>query len=119
MNLETQFAKFWEFYPRKVGKIAAKRKYLQAFKVLSRHLGRNGAVAKLQEAVEAYGESWAGNRGTFTPHCSRWLHEGRYDDDRREWRDPEERKREHDEHVKSATTDAYWKNFHKRHGGAE
>lgn len=73
------FDKFWQFYPRKIGKRAA----LKAFSRLDAE-EQSAAV----EMAEAFGEAMqhvlASNR-CFIPHPSTWLNQGRWDDDPAEW----------------------------------
>jgi DNA-binding Lrp family transcriptional regulator len=67
----------WELYPRKVGKKAGLKAIAKALKTTP--------FETLREATEAFGKSPKG-RGEFCPHPSTWFNEGRWEDDRRNWR---------------------------------
>lgn len=71
---EEQFNQFWEVYPRKVGKQAA-RKAFDKVPV--------SVWPKLVPAVEAQKRSyqWTREGGQFVPHPATWLNQGRWDDD--------------------------------------
>ena len=71
---EEQFNQFWEVYPRKVGKQAA-RKAFDKIPV--------SVWPKLVPAVEAQKRSfqWTREGGQFVPHPATWLNQGRWDDD--------------------------------------
>lgn len=71
---EEQFNQFWEVYPRKVGKQAARK----AFDKLPASV-----LPKLVPAVEAQKKSyqWTRDGGQYVPHPATWLNQGRWDDD--------------------------------------
>lgn len=77
------FAAWWEAYPRKVAKEAARKAYAAAVGRImgDDHQDRGAAVAKLLEAVGAFADSKQG-RGElkFIPYPATWLNAGRYDD---------------------------------------
>jgi hypothetical protein len=70
------FDDFWEAYPKKVGKTAAKRKW--------DHLKPDmNLKAKILRAVYAQKKSdqWAKDGGQFIPHPATWLNQGRWEDE--------------------------------------
>lgn len=79
----SEFDLFWQAYPRKVGKTAAKK----AFLAISR---RNPAtfppllVSKATQYAEAV-KRWPPGEERFIPHPATWLNQGRYDDDPKTW----------------------------------
>ncbi len=86
------FEAWWAAYPRKVGK----RKAFAAWKIavveIARQFEPDGgrhdkAVALLLETTEQFADSPKGNAGSYTPHPTTWLNQGRYDDDPAEWED--------------------------------
>lgn len=81
------FERFFETYPRQVGKDAAHRAWRNAIQRLQvqRVQDRTDVCEFLQQRAKVYADSPAGNRGQFTPHPSTWLNEGRYLDDDSEW----------------------------------
>ena len=66
------FDRWWQVYPRKVGKGAAEKAYLVACRVVP--------PDKLLVATEAYAASRADEDPQFTPHPATWLRRGSYDD---------------------------------------
>ncbi len=80
------FETWWLVYPVKVKKWATYKAWMQARDGLALHPGcsRPEAVARLQNAVEAFSASVVG-RSDRCPHPTTWLNQGRYDDDRSEW----------------------------------
>lgn len=91
------FKAFWEAVPNKTGKAAAEKAYAKAVRMLSfldtgDHPGAGKPHVFLCERMKAFAASPIG-RGDkqFIPHPSKWLNEGRYDDDPTTWnrrRDP-------------------------------
>jgi len=86
------FETWWSVYPRKVGK----RKAFAAWKIAVGELsGRFLHVEKsnqhaadyLTELTATFADSPKGNAGSYTPHPTTWLNQGRYDDDPAEWQD--------------------------------
>jgi hypothetical protein len=77
-------------YPRKVAKIAALRAIERAHRLLSERMLPKEAEKLLMDAVTEFAQSDAGQRGQFTPHCSTFMNQGRYHDDRSEWYDAKE-----------------------------
>ena len=71
---EDVFAQFWEVYPRKVGKQAA-RKAFDKVPV--------SVYQKLVPAVEAqkFGYQWTKEDGRYIPNPATWLNQGRWDDE--------------------------------------
>jgi uncharacterized protein YdaU (DUF1376 family) len=67
------FDLFYETYPRKIGKEAARKSYARAILKI--------APAELQKAAETYRRLRTGQDDKFTPHPATWLNQGRWDDD--------------------------------------
>ena len=72
---ETAFAHFWQIYPRKVGKKAARKAWDKA--------KDKPPLEKLLESVEAHKatEQWQEGGGRFVPHPATWLNQGRWEDE--------------------------------------
>ena len=70
-EMESEFDKWWEIYPRKVGKKEAKRKFVIAL--------RKVKLKKLMSATRKYAELQ--NDIQFTAYPSTWLYQERWDDD--------------------------------------
>lgn len=68
------FEDFWNAYPRKIGKLAAKRAYDRSLK----HASPEEIAAGLAAFVEA--APWDGNL-RFCPHPTTWLNQGRWADE--------------------------------------
>ena len=70
---DERFDKFWSAYPKKVGKIAAKK----AFERVSVPL------ESLLSAIERQkcGSQWSRDNGRYIPNPATWLNQGRWDDD--------------------------------------
>ena len=68
------FLKFWNAYPRKVGKKAAASAWTRA--------RLSGSVDLVLAAIELQkrSEQWTKNAGQFIPHPTTWLNQGRWDD---------------------------------------
>lgn len=71
-----RFARFWEAYPRKVGKDAAR-------KAFAKRRPDDALLARMLAAIasQAAGEQWRRDGGQFIPHPSTWLNEGRWQDE--------------------------------------
>ena len=67
------FERFWQAYPRKIGKPAAKTKFVAAL--------RTARVEDIAAGLHRWCEHWAA-RGEpeFIPHPSTWLHQQRWND---------------------------------------
>jgi len=77
---ERFFERFWQVYPRKVGKEAAKRKFLN----LLHRLTETQAfilVKKMLDAIEVQSQSKQWSDSTFIPHPTTWLNQGRWEDE--------------------------------------
>jgi hypothetical protein len=70
------FAQFWDTYPRKVGKAAARRMWCMAIR-------RGADVAQVIAAAEHFRNECRikGTEQRFIPHPSKWLSDGRYADE--------------------------------------
>jgi hypothetical protein len=71
--LERDFDSFWEVYPRKEGKQAAKRKYMT--------LRRTLEAAPLLEGARAYALMSLGKEKQHVKMAQGWLNDGRWDDE--------------------------------------
>lgn len=73
---EDRFNRFWEAYPRKVGKGAAQRKWetLKPDEDMTQLLIR--AVEKAKKS-----EQWTKDRGKFIPYPATWLNQRRWEDE--------------------------------------
>ncbi len=69
----TPFDEFWAAYPRKEGKIAARRAYDRAVKAASHERVMAGLTQWLPQARNT--------EARFIPHPERWLNAGRWDDE--------------------------------------
>lgn len=67
------FDLFWSSYPRKVGRVAARKAYDKALKL--------AAPDEILRGVERLRAEVAGRDPKFTPHPSSWLAAGRWDDE--------------------------------------
>ena len=76
------FEEFWRMYPRKVGKLAARKAFDKALKIAPVEKIMDG----LLKFIEA--EPWQGNL-QFCPHPRTWLHQGRWEDEHLEPEPPE------------------------------
>lgn len=95
-TLTSSFADWYEHYPRKVGRKAAKRSYEQAVAGLVQEgQTKDAAVARLLDRVRVYKASpkvrgqLRRGEASFIPHPATWLNQGRWDDDEHlEWEIP-------------------------------
>lgn len=73
---ERRFAAFWEIYPRKVGKDAARK----AFEKISPD---DALLLTISSALERHKQSkqWTTDGGQFIPHPSTWLNQKRWEDE--------------------------------------
>ncbi len=69
---DTAFEDFWLAYPRKVGKLAAKREW-------ERIRPTPELIARIAKALEWQSETW--DDPQYIPHPRTWLHQGRWDDE--------------------------------------
>lgn len=67
------FDAFWQAYPKKVGKLAAKKAFDKA----------NVPVETLLDALERQkcGEQWQKDNGQYIPNPATWLNQGRWEDE--------------------------------------
>lgn len=68
-----EFDSFWEHYPRKVGKLAAKTAFSKALSLTD--------VSNIQEALRRLHQEVRGQDQKFIPHPATWLNQGRWDDE--------------------------------------
>jgi hypothetical protein len=66
------FDTFWEHYPRKIGKLAAKSAFAKAMKITD--------LDTIMDACVDFASSRKGQDEAFTPHPATWLNQGRWDD---------------------------------------
>lgn len=71
---DAQFELFWDAYPRKVGKIAAKKAFLKTSEEIFPDILRAIEEQKLLP-------QWQKNDGEFIPYPATWLNQGRWEDD--------------------------------------
>lgn len=73
--LEDLFNRFWEAYPRKVGKDAARSAF-------AKRKPDEAMLTRMVTAIEAQKrtEQWQRDGGQYIPHPSTWLNQGRFDD---------------------------------------
>ncbi len=74
--VQANFERFWQAYPRKVGKDAARR-------VFTRLAPDNDLTDRMVAAVEQHctSEQWQKDGGQFIPHPRTWLNHGRWKDE--------------------------------------
>jgi hypothetical protein len=75
---EEDFEKWWLVYPRKVGKVEAKKAFARAT--------ANNATLTVERLVEAVWQQrkspdWLKEDGRYIPHPSTWLNQGRWEDE--------------------------------------
>ena len=77
------FLKWWEAYPRKVGKLRAEKCYALAVKQLGKREGMrsNEAQARLLQAAKDFRLRAEKMQPEFVPHPATWLAQGRWDDE--------------------------------------
>lgn len=71
-----RFTEFWQIYPKKTGKEAAKREFLRIKP--SQEL-TDRMIEKIKELCQS--DQWRREGGKFIPNPSTWLHQGRWDDE--------------------------------------
>lgn len=86
-SIEDKFNKFWQIYPRKVGKGNAK-------KIFYKIKPSNALFNQIIEAVEMQKNSidWKKEKGQFIPHPSTWLNQERWQDELPSENNPKETK---------------------------
>ena len=77
----TLFARFWEVYPRKVGKVVAEKAFLKCVDGLPEE-GAAELVDRMIDAVRSQSRSaqWQDDE-RFIPHPSTWLNQHRWEDE--------------------------------------
>ena len=72
-SLSADFERFWQAYPRKVGKQAARRAFARA----------DVSLQRLLEALEQQkaDPQWQRENGRYIPHPVTWLNQGRWEDE--------------------------------------
>lgn len=70
------FESFWSCYPRKIGKLAAKKSWDRISPDID-------MTKRIMSSVEdqKQSEMWKKEQGRFIPHPSTWLNQGRWDDE--------------------------------------
>jgi hypothetical protein len=74
------FDRFWPVYPRRTGKQAARKAFLNAVSGKGPHQAPTSAQVIIDAAV-AYADAVGGRDLKFVPHPATWLNQGRWDDD--------------------------------------
>ena len=72
------FEKFWEAYPKKVGKQDARRSYERATKGKG-PLFKNNILKALEDQKQS--DQWTRENGRFIPNPATWQNQGRWDDE--------------------------------------
>lgn len=82
-SLDADFAEFWQRYPKKVNKLAARREW-------ARQRIRGDLMVEVIAAVERAKrcEQWRNNGGKYIPNASTWLHGRRWEDEISDGIDP-------------------------------
>ena len=75
VETETDFDRFWNEYPRKVGKEKARQSWRTTAKIRPTI---EKVIAAVQRAISS--DQWLKDNGQFIPHPSTWLNQGRWDD---------------------------------------
>ena len=72
-NLDTSFERFWQAYPKKVGKTAAKKAFQKV----------DVPLETLLSAIERQkcGSQWSRDGGRYIPNPTTWLNQGRWEDE--------------------------------------
>lgn len=71
--LSKEFEAFWASYPKKVGKLAAKKAFEKALTLTE--------VENIQQALRMLHQEVRGKDRQFIPHPATWLNQGRWDDE--------------------------------------
>lgn len=71
-ELDSQFEIFWDYCPRKIGKLAAKKSFEKAMRLTD--------FDTIMEGIDAYAKSRRGQDESFTVHPATWLNQGRWED---------------------------------------
>ena len=72
---ETDFDRFWDVYPRKVGKEKARQSWRETAKIRP---PIDRVISAVQRAISS--EQWLKDNGQYIPHPTTWLNQGRWDD---------------------------------------
>ena len=80
---EVAFLKWWQVYPRRIGKIRAEKNYISAVKLIQKReqLTKSDAIQKLLDAAHSYSQSSRDTSIQYIPHPATWLAQGRWDDE--------------------------------------
>lgn len=76
--LEPAFSEFWKAYPRKVGKVAAKKAFVKAWSAM---VSDGSEPTDILTGVALFARDPNKPSKEFLPHPSTWLNEGRWDDE--------------------------------------
>ena len=71
-NIDQLFEEFWSYYPRKIGKAAAKQSFFTALQKTNAN--------KIIEAARDFGNSMQHQEKQFIPHPRTWLRQERWED---------------------------------------
>ncbi len=77
------FEQFWQAYPRKVGKVDAKKAWIKA-----KLDGKLVETILLAIEAQKQGADWMREKGEFIPHPATWINGGRWLDEVREYVEP-------------------------------
>ena len=75
-DLDADFDRFWECYPRKVNKKTAQTAFA---KVMQRGIPLETLLTALEKQKRT--EQWTRDKGKYIPHASTWLHQDRWEDE--------------------------------------
>ena len=83
LKVSELFAKFWQAYPRKVGKIAAQRAFDKAIHTEKTNAAAEALLEKMCRVLAKQSESldWKREDGRFIPYPATWLNAGRWEDE--------------------------------------
>lgn len=75
-RMDARFGEFWAAYPKKVGKMAARRVWDKLHPTAALHTAMLSAVA-----AQVKTDQWRRDGGQYIPHPATWLNQGRWEDE--------------------------------------
>lgn len=81
--MDAEFERFWQAYPRKIGKTAAKRHFYSALKRNQTEILWPELIRTILDALreQCKQEQWKKDNGKYIPHPSTWLNGERWNDE--------------------------------------
>ena len=73
-NIDVNFEKFWDAYPKQVGKLKARKSWSNAKK--AKDFSTQAVFAALERQKKS--SNWTKDNGQFVPHPTTWLNQGRW-----------------------------------------